>query len=227
MNTCKSITLRWLSFLFFIGFLSAAIWAQENIFNWQCGTPDSEVVFNGPIGTQTIDVVFVFLDFPDGRINGVIPTTDEQLNEVSNIDAVLNMGYVTTNGGTNYTKKVRKYIYDDFWNMYFSSNTFLGSAHPDWESHGQYNNPPGDDPAKGYGSFKEYYSEASYGKLTINAPETHPGGETGIVNNIIYENGRKIILPIMLDNLKSLHSAFTAFTNEPKASSIICFCVSK
>jgi hypothetical protein len=49
--------------------------------------------------------------------------------------------------------------------MYFSENTFFGSAHPDSASHG----------TLAYGSFKDYYKEVSYGKLTIVPYQTWPG----------------------------------------------------
>lgn len=181
--------------------------SQEAPSGTLCGTPDSTIVFNGPIGTATINVVFVFLDFPDGRLqNGEIPSTDGELNDVENLDAVLNMGFVTTNG-INYTQKVRKYTYSDFWNMYFSVNTFIGTAHPDWNSHGAYGFPPDRDTARAWGSFKEYFSAVSYGKLTINAPVTHQNEtgiyRTGIVNDIIEVNGVKYIKPIKLPLKKS------------------------
>ncbi len=198
---------RFISVLFLIFTLSISIKSQDSPANTLCGTPDSTIVFNGPIGTATLDVVFVFLDFPDGRLpNGEIPATDNELNQVSNIDAVLNMGFIS-NDGENYTRKVRKYTYDDFWNMYFSTNTFLGSAHPDWNSHGAFAYPPDGDTARAFGSFKEYFSEVSYGKLTINPFVTHQNEtgmyKTGIVNNIIDVNGDKFIRPIKFLNNKS------------------------
>ncbi len=199
---------RLFTFLFISLFFVTSASSQDNPANTFCGTPDSMVVFNGPIGTTTINVVFVFLDFPDGRLpNGQIPATDGELAQVSNIDAVLNMGFNTTNRGITYNQKVRKYTYDDFWNMYFSTNTFTGNAHPDWNSHGAFGYPLDGDTARAFGSFKEYFSEVSYGKLTINPFVTHQNEtgiyRTGIVNNIIDVNGAKIIRPIKFTNNKS------------------------
>lgn len=205
----KTNAYRLFTALFLALLLITSSTSQDNPANTFCGTPDSIINFNGPIGTTTINVVFVFLDFPDGRLqNGQIPTTDEELNQVANLDAVSNMGFISTNG-INYSPKVRKYTYDDFWNMYFSSNTFIGSAHPDWNSHGAFGWPPDKDTAKAYGSFKEYFSEVSYGKLTINPAVTHQNEtgiyRTGIVNNFIDVNGYKHILPIQLSQNKTYY----------------------
>ena len=193
-----------------IFFICVCINSQDNPSNTFCATPDSLIVFQGPIGTATMDVVFVFLDFPDGRLsNGQIPSTESELNQVRNLDAVLNMGFLQSEGGVGYDLKVRKYTYDDFWNMYFSTNTFTGTAHPDWDSHGAYGFPPDGDTARAFGSFLEYFSEVSYGKLTINAPITHTNESgmyrTGIVNNIIHLNGVKYIRPIKFQNEKSYY----------------------
>lgn len=125
-------TYRLIFAVLLIFFFSICVNSQDNPSNTFCATHDSMVVFQGPIGTATIDVVFVFLDFPDGRLsNGQIPTTDSELNQVSNLDAVLNMGFIRNEGGDGYDQKVRKYTYDDFWNMYFSTDIFTGTAHPD------------------------------------------------------------------------------------------------
>lgn len=199
---------RFISVLFLVFSLLISINSQDGPVNTFCGTSDTIAEYNGPIGATTLDVVFIFLDFPDGRLsNGEIPSTDTELNQVGNIDAVLNMGFNTTNSGATYFQKARKYTYDDFWNMYFSVNTFIGSAHPDWESHGSNDYPPDGDTARAFGSFKEYFSEVSYGKLNINPGITRSNGSgmysTGIVNRIIEINGTKYIRPIKFHENKS------------------------
>jgi hypothetical protein len=50
---------------------------------------------NGAPKFRSREVAFVFLDFPDGRINGSeIPVTEEQLASVPNLEAVGELGQV-------------------------------------------------------------------------------------------------------------------------------------
>ena len=188
---------------------NSVIFSQDAPANTICGTHDSIIVFDGPIGVADMSVAFVFLDFPDGRLaNGQIPVTDTELEQVSNLDAVLNMGFISDNG-RNFNKKVRKYTYDDFWNMYFSEDTYMGTAHPDWNSHGRFDFPLDGDTARAFGSFKEYFTEVSYGKLTISPAVTHQNEtgmyRTGIVNNFTDVSGKKYILPIKLSHNKTYY----------------------
>lgn len=160
-------------------------------------------------GPQTVQLVVCFLDFPDGRINGIPPSTTEELNNVQNIDAVSLMGYLSNNG-TDFTAIPNKYTYNDMWNYYFSQNTYLGEAHPDWSSHGYWGLPhiPSENPdiAKGWGSVKDYYLETSYGNVNIIPFQTHTTNSGnynyGIVNNINTNNGNIYIKPIMLNREK-------------------------
>jgi hypothetical protein len=88
-----------------------------------------------PLENVTQPVVLVLVDFPDGRLpNGSLPTQDSDTALVANIDAVGSMGY--TNPRTTCRKTIRKYVYEDYWNMVFSTNTYIGPGiHPDYSTH--------------------------------------------------------------------------------------------
>lgn len=177
---------------------------------WDCPVENPNTPI-GPIGPANLQVIVVYIDFPDGRIQpgNVVPTEAYQLNQVQNLDAVLNMGYVADphQGPLVYNALARKYTYDDCWNRFFADGTYIGTAHPDWESHGIYGYPPTGDTARAWGSLKDYYWEVSYHNLNIVAAVTHPNEtgiyRTGILNRIADANGVKHVIPIMMPNAKT------------------------
>jgi immune inhibitor A len=118
-------------------------------------------------------------------------------------DAIGGMGTVHINPDDPHSpmrKKIRKYTYDDYWDMFFSVGTYYGSVHPDSASHG----------ILAYGSFRDYYREASYGKIDIVPYQTRPGTpdkyHTGIVNAVDEVNGKKYVRWIMMPNKKSSYN---------------------
>ncbi len=154
------------------------------------------------------DLVILFVDYPEGRIQpgNILPTTDADTVYFHNIgndtvyDAIGGMGIVHINPDDQNSplrKKIRKYTYDDYWDMYFSVGTYYGSVHPDNASHG----------ILAYGSMRDYYREVSYNKMDINPYQTRPGSidkyHTGIVNAIDEENGKKYVRWIMMPKSKS------------------------
>ena len=69
---------------------------------------------------RTIRVALVFVDFPDGRINGVDqPFFTYQLAQINDTDAAAEVGTKVINGDT--VPVCSKYTYFDRWNMYFDS----------------------------------------------------------------------------------------------------------
>ena len=109
--------------------------------------------------TKTISVAILFVDFPDGRINGIDqPYFTYQLSQINDTDAAAEVGTKVNDGDT--VPVCSKYTYFDRWNMYFDSlGNFNSTAHPDWDSHKD----------SAWGSFKEYWKEASDGKLRIQS----------------------------------------------------------
>ncbi len=151
-------------------------------------------------GQQSL--VLLFVDFPDGRIQpgNTIPVQDLDTANVANIDAVGGMGYTWVDQNHHelgLRKMIRKYTYDDYWDMFFSQGTYYGSVHPDYDVH----------QVQVYGSFKEYYSEVSYGNLTIMPYQTKPGGtdkyHTGIINAIDQANGKNYVRWMMMAENKT------------------------
>ena len=167
---------------------------------------------NLPIQSGPVPVVIIYVDFPDGRLaDGSPPVLDSDLNLVANLDAVGSMGY--TNPITR-LKKARKYVYEDYWDMMFSSDIYSGTVHPDYSTHQYYNPPPGEGAGGNgpydltvYGSVYDYWNEVSYGHLQIQAYQTRSGNSnkyhTGIVNRIDVANGKNYIRWITLDLPKS------------------------
>ena len=157
------------------------------------------------------DLVILFVDYPEGRIQpgNILPAIDADTMYFHNIgndtvfDAIGGMGNVHINPDDPHSpmrKKIRKYTYDDYWDMFFSVGTYYGSVHPDSASHG----------ILAYGSFRDYYREASYGKIDIVPYQTMPGTpdkyHTGIVNAVDEVNGKKYVRWIMMPNKKSSYN---------------------
>jgi len=135
--------MKWVLVVFLILSASVICLAQTQT----CTTPE---VYSDPGQTVNVtkNLVFVFLDFPNGRINGLPPTQDSQLDLFNSTDlnAVGGMGWVNININDPHDpsspkrKVVRKYTYDDYWDMYFSVGTYKDAGsyhpHPDYPSHG-------------------------------------------------------------------------------------------
>jgi hypothetical protein len=125
---------------------------------WQCQlqTHQPQTLTSNP----TPPLVVIYVDFPDGRLpNGGPPTQDSDTASVANIDAVGSMGYRSGQGG----KQIRKYVYEDYWNMIFSSNTYTCNVHPDYSTHNTFSPPEGGGPylLTVYGSVYDYWNEVS------------------------------------------------------------------
>lgn len=173
----------------------------------------------------------IYVDFPDGRyISGndtLQPFYDYQLEWVyanGEPDAAGEMGLVNyqTNipVGSKYMK-ASKYNWYDRWNMFFDSvGTYSATAHPDWASHGD----------SAWGSFKNYWSQASNGKFELIPYVTHPNEQnyklrTGIINDYEMINGVPIIKCFTLpkkkygsDNSNSYFRSDSDVVNIPSAS---------
>lgn len=146
-----------------------------------------------------MELAVVFIDFPDGRLNGTDQVfTQTQLGQFTGeLDAIAELG--CENIGGTLQQVAAKYTYFDRWNMIFSTGTFLGTAHPDNTTFLKV----------GYGSMKDYYNEVSNSKLTIVPAVTHniqnpsdPRLNTGIINRVQDVNGRLIVKSLMLGKNK-------------------------
>jgi M6 family metalloprotease-like protein len=150
----------------------------------------------------------LFVDFPDGRyINGedtLQPFYDYQLEWVAEngeLDAAGEMGLVldqTNIHAGNKFVKASKYSWFNRWDMFFDSlGVYYGTAHPDWASNGD----------SAWGSFKQYWKEASNGKFELIPYTTHPEEQnyklrTGIINDYVMINGTPIISCLTLPKNK-------------------------
>ncbi|HTX99778.1 MAG TPA: right-handed parallel beta-helix repeat-containing protein [Bacteroidota bacterium] len=159
-------------------------------------------------------VVLVYVDFVDGRLpDGSAPIQDADTALVANIDAVGSMGYADPRMGGR--KMVRKYVYEDYWNMFFSANTYVGpGVHPDYSTHNGYTPIQSGLSWSGqiydltvYGSVRDYWDEVSCGNFQIQPAQTRSGGtdmyHTGIVNKVDTANGRHFIRWITVPSRKS------------------------
>lgn len=201
-HPAKTIIFCLLSTLFI---LTSSYSNTDSTGRWHCSSDFSDTShdsFTGPILDQNMNVVVVFIDFPDGRLsNGQAPTQDWQLDPayISNLDATFNMGY-TSGDGSTFNRKARKLTYQQLWNIYFSEGTYVtDEAHPDWMSHGRFGLPPTGDTARAYGSLKDYYKEVSNNNLILVPGQTGVN-RTGIVNNIVTDAfGTSYVEPVTLD----------------------------
>ncbi len=135
------------------------------------------------------------------------------------------MGY--TDPRTTGRKVIQKYVYEDCWSMFLSSNTYSGTGlHPDYTTHSGYTPPQQDIGWEGqpyelsvYGSIRDYWDDVSYGNLQIEAASTHSGGSdmyhTGIVNSIMSANGKHFVRWIKLDSPKSFYLSFHPYCDGP------------
>lgn len=171
----------------------------------QQGLKKDATALTGTTGDQNL--VILFVDFPDGRKpDGTLPTVDADTSYFptnTQINAVGGMGWEwidPNNHNLGQRKKIRKYTYDDYWDMFFSQTTYYGVVHPDYVSHS----------IQAYGSFKEYYAEVSYSNLTIVPFQTWSGSQdkyhTGIINAFDEANGKKYVRWIKMPNNKSSYN---------------------
>ncbi|MFI5251677.1 MAG: T9SS type A sorting domain-containing protein [Bacteroidota bacterium] len=163
------------------------------------------------------NLVLVYVDFSDGRLpSGQPPSTIVEINDPANnvsANSVGSLGWEKDSLG-NMFMEIRKYVYEDYWDQFFSDNTWVGQRNPDWLSHqgnagsDEYGRPITMDMTL-YGSVKEYWKEVSYGNHIITPYPTHNGGSdkyhTGIVNNIDNIGGKHYIHWINLPNSRSTY----------------------
>ncbi len=194
--------------------------AQEN-----CSTPPNSnpAYVPSPILLQDLPLVVVYVDFLDSRkadgsfltsdADTVLIGTDIGGGVILNENAIGSFGYIDVKTVHAPKRKVRKYTYDDYWDMIFSKNTdpnpYTGTfKHPDYTSHHNHveTNVEQFDLTV-YGSVRDYWYEVSYGNARIIPFITRGAGankyETGIVNNIITVGNNKYIDWIRLPKVKS------------------------
>jgi hypothetical protein len=124
------------------------------------------------------------------------------------------MGWVPRGFPSRLEKKIRKYVYEDYWNMIFSAGEYVGTVHPDYLSHRDYVPPeyPFEEPwnLTVYGSLYDYYNEVSNHNLQVQAYPTRTGGSgkyySGIVNKIDVAGGRNYVRWIMMPFEKSFYN---------------------
>lgn len=129
--------------------------------------------------TKRIKVAIIYVDFPDGRINGTIqPYFDYQLAQLNDTDAAAEVGVKII--GSDTIPVCAKYTYFDRWNMYFDSlGNYFSTAHPDWDVFKD----------SAWGSFKEYWLETSNNKVVIEPAMIRSNSvgdsrfNSGIINN--------------------------------------------
>jgi len=155
--------------------------------------------------SSSYNLALIFVDFKDGRKpDGSLPGTDDDLKYFNDttINAVGSMGYINVNPSDPHAtqspkrRMIRKYTYDDYWDMYFTVGTYTGKMHPDYASHG----------IKVYGSLRDYYNEATYGHVQIVPYPTWPGGtdklHVGIVNRYDKVHGKRFVRWILISPSK-------------------------
>ncbi len=143
--------------------------AQEGTVN--CVIVDtSSSTYNQPLPqlvNTTMPVVLIYVDFADSRKpDGSLPTVDADTNYFrgDSINAVAGMGWVKIfpeDPNSLLRKKIRKYVYEDYWNMIFSDSIYYDDStnnihpHPDWISHHNLLSHG----MRVYGSMRDYYRE--------------------------------------------------------------------
>ncbi|NIU01827.1 MAG: hypothetical protein GWN01_13235, partial [Nitrosopumilaceae archaeon] len=121
-------------------FYSSAQEATE----WECGFADSpyrETLLESlsPIINDTMKVGLLLVQFSDWQ---------------TNLNARGGVGWTYSNPDSFHVVDTTKYKYEDYWNIFFSSGTYVdppppnsGGLHPDWDSH----------ETRVYGSFTDYW----------------------------------------------------------------------
>lgn len=215
-----------------VSYLAALLFFVPPLFaqipEWQCQTVDSTLdplSLIKPMIEVTQPLIIILIDFPDGRIQpgNIIPTVDADTALIQNIDGTGGMGYVQVGPPPLvWKKKIRKYVYEDYWNMIFSAVEYTGTVHPDYFTHLNYDpdGPGGEDPwdLTVYGSMYDYYNEVSDHNMLLDAYPTRSGGSSmyyrGIVNKIDEANGKNYVRWIMLPQNKSYYET----TGDPIAA---------
>lgn len=164
--------------------------------------------------TINFNIAIIFVDFPDGRVNGTEQVFDiNQLIQIvpngGNLDAVAELGIDSSNGIWNYVPA--KYTYSDRWNMIFSTGYYYGNVHPDYHSHRSI----------GYGSLKEYFNETTTRHIRLIPALTHSEHSNdsilgyGIINRDTLLNGKRYIKNVMLGKRKFGDSSVNSFFRGP------------
>jgi hypothetical protein len=176
-----------------------------------CTVPDTFHVATPPLTDLDVPLVAVYVDFSDSRKpDGTLPTVDADTSFFPGnlINSVAGMGWVRSNPSDTtspFRKKIRKYVYEDYWNQLFSDSSYIDNdavgyhPHPDWDTRS----------LRVYGSMRDYYREVSYGNLRVKPESTRSGVQdrfhTGIINRIDESNGKKFIRWIRLSRPKSFY----------------------
>jgi M6 family metalloprotease-like protein len=201
-------------FLVLIGMLDIAF--ADGGPQWECKTIGSTPIQLTQMVNVLQPLIVIMVDFPDGRLSdGSLPTQNSDTALVANIDAVGSMGFDSAYYGRR--KIIRKYVYEDYWDMIYSTNEYVGTRHPDYaylqgyDPDGPSNNTEKPFDLTVYGSVRDYWNEVSYGNLQIQAYQTRSGladkYHTGIVNKVISANGKNYIRWIKLDYNKSSYGS--------------------
>lgn len=194
----------------FIMLYTQIILTQEMSTNCILDTSSINTAQIDPLVNVTDSLVVILVDFPDGRKpDGSLPIVDADTLFFTgdSIDAVGGMSYIKVGNPPIWKKKILKYTYDDYWNMFFSVNTYYDDSlrgihpHPDYFSHN----------IKVYGSFRDYYNEVSYGKYRVIPARTRSGPNdkyhTGIINRIDTADGKRYIRWIKMPLPKTSYSS--------------------
>lgn len=186
---------------------------------FECGTDQSTLPSVEPAYLKDtwsiqkrIKIAILYVDFPDGRINGTDqPFYTSQLSQINDTDAAAEVGLEVI--GSDTVPVCAKYTYFNRWDMFFDSlGNYIGTAHPDCAAT--------QDTA--FGSFKEYWFEVSNNKLAIEPAIIRPNAsgdsrfKTGLINNYIEVSSRYIIKSVRLPKNKwqrpgNSHGYFTGY----------------
>jgi hypothetical protein len=153
----------------FLAFMFCGVYAQDNCVVLNTGSPMQPLP---RLVNTAMPVVMIYVDFADSRKpDGSLPTVDADTAffRGDSINAVAGMGWVkdSTVFPVQLRKKIRKYVYEDYWNMLFSDSSYYDDSvnnihpHPDWSSHHNLLSHG----MRVYGSMRDYYRELSYGNL--------------------------------------------------------------
>jgi hypothetical protein len=120
-------------FLLVVVSLFAADLRGQNPF-LDCGTTGTgnHIV---PMINVTQPFVAVFVDFADGRLGNGNPPADTNQLAGLNLNAVGSFGWNRDQVTQPFYKVVRKYVYEDYWDHFFSIGEWVGNRHPDFASH--------------------------------------------------------------------------------------------
>lgn len=191
--------------------------ALSQSLGWQCQTIDtSSSSHMSRLVNVTQPLILILVDFPEGRKpDGSLPTVDADTIYFPG-DLINSVGAMGWANPPDYQKKIRKYVYEDYWDMIFSSGEYTGTKHPDYSTHQGYIpldavEQPYD--LTVYGSVKDYYHEATYGNVEIQAYPTRSGSGklySGIVNRIDTAGGKNYVRWVKLPHSRSFYDSAKA-----------------